>query len=450
MSNDSVTPDLIKRYSAPVPRYTSYPTAPHFSGTVDADVFRRWLGELKAGSKLSLYAHIPFCHALCWYCGCSTKATSRAEPTKGYLPALLKEIEHVSGLVTRNHEVTHIHWGGGSPNILSEESITELAGAMRRHYNIGKSCDFAVEVDPRNLTEEQVDAFARSGVTRVSVGVQDFDPKVQEAINRFQPFEMTKRAIELFRAHGVKSVNMDLVYGLPHQTRQSIQRTMEQTLSLRPDRIAVFGYAHLPSRFRHQRLISDDALPGAVERYAQSQRLARILTGAGYVRVGLDHYAIPGDTLASGNVARNFQGYTSDTAEALIGFGASAISKLPQGYAQNTVPTPDYQERIDRIGLATVRGLELTDDDRMRADVIERLMCDFTFSRSAVSGAYGAAAEPVLTEAEHLIEADHDGFIERTADGFVVRERGRPFIRTICACFDAYLGESKAQHAIAV
>lgn len=450
MSNDSVTPNLIKRYSAPVPRYTSYPPAPHFSGKVDAEVFRGWLAALRPGAKLSLYSHIPFCHALCWYCGCSTKATSRAEPTNGYLQALLKEIEHVAGIVPRDHEVTHIHWGGGSPNILSEDSISELAGTARRHFNISKDCDFAVEIDPRNLTEDQVDAFAKAGVTRVSVGVQDFDPKVQEAINRFQPFEMTKRAIELFRAHGVRSVNMDLVYGLPYQTRASIQRTMEQTLSLRPDRIAVFGYAHLPSRFRHQRLISDDALPDAVERYAQSQRLARILTGAGYVRVGLDHYALPGDSLASGNVARNFQGYTSDTAEALIGFGASAISKLPQGYAQNAVPTPDYQERIEKTGLATVRGLALSEDDRMRADVIERLMCDFTFSRSELRQDYGAAAEPVLHEADHLIEADHDGFIERTDDGFVVRERGRPFIRTICACFDAYLGQSNAQHAIAV
>ena len=287
-------------------------------------------------------------------------------------------------------------------------------------------------------------------MTRVSLGVQDFDPQVQRAINRFQPFEMTARAVDLFRARGVSSINIDLVYGLPYQTRASVQQTIEQTPTLKPDRIAIFGYAHLPSRFRHQSLIPDASLPGAVERYGQSQRLYRILTAAGYKRIGLDHYARPGDKLAEPGVRRNFQGYTSDTAETLIGLGASSISRFPQGYTQNASATPDYKARVDKTGLATVRGIEMSEDDIIRAAVIERLMCTFDFSGSALLAAYGEAARPVIADAEAIIDSDQDGFVRRTDDGFVLTEKGRPLVRTIAACFDVYLGQGNAIHAIAV
>ena len=443
-------PDLIKRYSAPVPRYTSYPAAPHFSPAVQPRDYAQWLKDLKPGANLSLYFHFPFCHQLCWYCGCNTKAIQRYEPVSSYIEALLREIETVSRLVPGRHTVSHIHWGGGSPNVLEAADIARVGGAIRQAFTIASDAEFAVEIDPRRLENDQVMAFAEAGVNRVSFGVQDFEEQVQAAINRIQSFEDTKRVIAMFRAHGVTSVNIDLVYGLPHQTRQSVQNTIEKVISLAPDRIAIFGYAHIPSRLKHQRLIDEKALPGVIERFGQSRRLARILGGAGYQAIGLDHYAKPGDKLASAGVHRNFQGYTTDTSDALIGFGASAIGQLLQGYVQNATAAGAYQALVDGDGLATVRGIGLTSDDRVRAAVIERLMCSFDFSKAELRAQFGRDAEPVIADADMLVEADQDGLVKATADGFVVTDFGKPFVRTICSAFDAYLGQSTAQHALAV
>ncbi|MEQ1719370.1 MAG: oxygen-independent coproporphyrinogen III oxidase [Hyphomicrobium sp.] len=443
-------PDLIKRYSSPVPRYTSYPTAPHFSPSVQASDYGAWLKALAPGASLSLYFHFPFCHQLCWYCGCNTKAVRRYEPVSEYLTALEHEIETVSNLVTKDHRVSHIHWGGGSPNILEPADIARLGTAIRKAFNIAPEAEFAVEIDPRTLSEAQVAAFADAGVNRVSVGVQDFDDAVQVAINRQQSFDVTKRALDMFRTHEVRSVNVDLVYGLPHQTRQSVQKTILKVLALQPNRIAIFGYAHLPARLKHQRLIDESVLPGVLERFGQSRRLARILASAGYKPIGLDHYAKLGDTLADAGVRRNFQGYTTDASDALIGFGASAIGQLPQGYVQNVVSSGAYQALVSGEGLATVRGIRLSGDDRVRAAAIERLMCDFEFSSSELASRFGAEAAPVIAEAEELVAADADGLVKRTGDGFVVTDIGKPFVRTICSVFDAYLGEGKAQHALAV
>jgi oxygen-independent coproporphyrinogen-3 oxidase len=285
------------------------------------------------------------------------------------------------------------------------------------------------------------------GVTRVSVGVQDFDDDVQAAIGRHQSFAATKAAVDAFRHGGVRSVNIDLMYGLPHQTRRSIDRTLRRVLELEPDRIAAFGYAHLPARLKHQRLIDEAALPDVVERYAQSRRIARRLEASDYVRIGLDHFAKPGDPLARGPVNRNFQGYTTDSASALLGIGASAIGRLPQGYVQNAVAAGDYIRRIRDCGLAAARGIELSMDDRVRAYVIERLMCDGTFSRSDIERRFGAAAGPVLADAELLVQSDQGGLVAATADGFRVTEAGRPFVRTICACFDAYMGTEGARYS---
>lgn len=442
--------ELIKRYSAPVPRYTSYPTAPHFSPAIQPQDYAGWLKALKPGSNLSLYFHFPFCHQLCWYCGCNTKAVQRYSPVEPYVEALLQEIETVSALVTADHKVTHIHWGGGSPNVLEPHDITRIGDAIKRAFKIAPGAEFAVEIDPRRLDDEQVTAFVAAGVNRVSLGVQDFEEQVQAAINRIQSFEDTKRVLDMFREHGVASVNIDLVYGLPHQTRQSVQSTIEKVISLAPDRIAIFGYAHIPSRLKHQRLIDDAALPGINERYGQSRRLARMLSTAGYRAIGLDHYAKPGDSLAEVEIHRNFQGYTTDTSDALLGLGASSIGQLPQGYVQNAVAAGAYQALVAGDGLATVRGIRLSDDDRVRAAVIERLMCDFDFSRKALRAQFGSKAEDIIAEADALVEADRDGLVRATDDGFIVTEFGKPFVRTICSVFDAYLGQGEAKHALAV
>jgi oxygen-independent coproporphyrinogen III oxidase len=445
-----MSPEVVKRYSALVPRYTSYPTAPHFCDAIGPEQYAAWLAALPAHARLSLYLHIPYCDSLCWYCGCSTKAVQRYEPVAAYLKSLTAEIENVSSRMPHRNLVTHIHWGGGSPSILRAGDILALGKATRRHFNVADDAEFAVEADPRGLDEARVRAFAEAGVRRVSIGVQDFDANVQAAINRQQSFETTRAAITALRAHGIDKINIDLVYGLPHQTRDSVEQTVAKVLELSPNRIAAFGYAHLPSRLSHQRLIDETALPGVVERFAQANRLGHILTAAGYVRVGLDHYARPDDPLASGPVNRNFQGYTTDGADALIGLGASAIGRLPEGYVQNCIPVAGYARQIGEGKLATAKGVRLNEGDRMRALVIERLMCDLAFPADELNRRFGPAAAPILAEAQALIEADQDRLIEREGDAFRITERGRPFARAIAACFDSYLGTAEAQHSLGV
>jgi oxygen-independent coproporphyrinogen-3 oxidase len=437
-------------HPAPAPRYTSYPTAPHFSAAVDHVTYAGWLSQLPLGNTLSLYVHIPFCHQLCWYCGCNTKATRSHAPVERYLRSLKAEIAAVADAVPA-HRVSQIHWGGGSPNILSAAEIDGLSEVIRSHFTVSDTAEFAVEMDPRHLDAAQIQAFGRAGISRLSLGVQDFDETVQAAIGRLQSFEMTARAVAAFRDLGVPSINIDLIYGLPHQTIATAERTTAAVISLAPDRIAVFGYAHLPQRMKQQRLIAPAALPGAAERLAQSARIGRLLVAAGYVRIGLDHYAKPTDKLAAGSIARNFQGYTTDRADALLGIGASAIGRLPQGFVQNAVAVADYARRIEESGLATAKGIALNGEDRARGHVIERLMCDLRFSAIDVRDHCGASAETILGEAEQLLARDENSdLLRRTADGFVVTEQGRPFLRSICAHFDGYLAGSNALHSASV
>ena len=441
---------LIARHAAPVPRYTSYPTAPHFKPSIGNVHYVDWLAALPGTAELSLYVHIPFCHELCWYCGCNTKAVKRYDPVARYLAALETEIANVAALVPTGHGVTHVHWGGGSPNILTACHIRRLANTLRERFHVRGGAELAVEIDPRNLAQPQVDALGAAGVNRVSIGVQDFDAKVQAAINRFQPVEMTRRAVEKLRDAGIGALNIDLVYGLPHQTMATAERTIEQVLRLAPGRIAVFGYAHLPARLKHQRMIDAGALPGPADRHRLAQRIAELLLGAGYKQIGLDHFARPSDALAQGRLARNFQGYTTDKASTLLGLGASSIGRLQDGYVQNATPIAEYLRRIAKDGLAIARGLKLAPEDRMRAFAIERLMCEMSFSVSALEARFGTAARALAREAEALVAADDDGLVERTGDGFRVTERGRPFLRSVCARFDAYLPQSRAQHAAGV
>ena len=412
--------------------------------------FGEGLRSLSPSQALSLYVHIPFCAQLCWYCGCNTKATRNTDTIETYLQHLLTEILMVAAVVPGARPMGHIHWGGGSPNSLSADQIRRLAETLHTSFAIGADTEFAVEIDPRWLDQDQIKAFAEAGVNRASVGVQDFNPQVQSAINRVQSVEMTERAVNGMREAGVKGVNIDLVYGLPHQTEESVANTIEEVIRLAPDRIALFGYAHLPSRAKHQSMIDETTLPGTMERYRQSRRAEHLLIEAGYVTVGLDHFAKPDDALASGEIKRNFQGYTTDKADALIGVGASSISQLPTGYYQNAVPRADYERRVSDTGLATVRGILLSDDDKMRASVIERLMCEFEFSKSSLQSVFGDLAKPVIDKAEELVAADEEGLVERTADGFRVTELGQPFVRAIASCFDAYLGKGNSTFSAGV
>ena len=352
-----------------VPRYTSYPTAPNFSPAVDANIYRAWLGALPAEAALSLYLHVPYCHALCHYCGCHTKATLRHEPIKAYAHRLAEEIALVARHAGR-HKVTHLHWGGGTPSILGIELLTFITGELGRHFDLSTVREHAIELDPRYLTAQLAQTLRQIGVNRASLGVQDFSPHVQQAAGRLQPFETVKTAVDTLHEFGIDRINLDLMYGLPKQTVADVRQTAVLAHELRPQRIAVFGYAHVPWFKPQQQLIDQTDLPSPRQRLAQAEAAHETLLQFGYQPVGLDHYVRPDDRLAAGpknrRVLRNFQGYTDDDADALVGLGASAISRLPQGFAQNTIAVGNYARAIAAGRLATAKGIALSDDDRIR------------------------------------------------------------------------------------
>jgi oxygen-independent coproporphyrinogen-3 oxidase len=446
--------DLVRRYAAAVPRYTSYPTAPHFHAGIGNETYRRWLGALEADERLSLYVHIPFCDRLCWFCACNTRQTHRYAPVSRYLEALHEEIATVANATRGTARTGALHFGGGSPTLLTPEDMIALGSHLRESFRFRPDAEISVEVDPNDMDEARFDALAAIGMTRVSLGVQDFDPKVQKTINREQSFERTKAVVDGARGRGVASVNIDLLYGLPHQTCDSLAATLSSALSLEPDRIALFGYAHVPWLRKHQTMIDEAWLPGPAERFAQQSCAAEMIVAAGYEAIGIDHFAKPSDSLAQarreGALRRNFQGYTTDASQTLIGLGASSIGKLRQGYVQNAVTAGEYQRLVEKDGLAAVRGFELSDEDRMRAWVIERLMCDFSFSVPELVRLFGKDALAIAEEAETLASSNHDGLFRRRGDRFGVTERGRPFVRTIASTFDAHLGKGAARHSVAV
>ena len=386
----------IERRAAPVPRYTSYPTAPHFHAGVDAQTYAGWLGSLAEGTRLSLYLHIPFCDRLCWFCACHTKQVQRYDPVKAYLEALHAEIDTVSRHLAGRGVVTSIHLGGGSPTLMAADDMAALRAKLDGAFTIARDAEISVEIDPNDMVDDRYGGLQSLGITRASLGVQDFDPTVQEAINRIQTFDDTAEVVARMRGLGVQSVNLDVLYGLPHQSIDSIRATIRQILSIRPNRVALFGYAHVPWMKKHQTMIDERALPDAAARFAQAQAAALMLREAGYVAIGIDHFALPEDGLSmalqAGKMRRNFQGYTVDEADALIGLGASAIGRLPQGHVQNMPATGEYQRRVKAGDLATVRGHAMSDDDRAREAVIEKLMCEFGFGKGWLCLRHGAAS----------------------------------------------------------
>ena len=449
-----MTNALLAKYSGAVPRYTSYPTAPHFHDGVDCGKYAQWLGELGEGQDISLYLHIPYCDRLCWFCACHTKHTLKYEPIAAYLVSLYREIETVGALVGKGAKVSAVHFGGGSPTLLNPDDLIEVMARLRSAFDFGDDIEISVEMDPNDLDEPRYDALAAIGMTRASLGVQDFDPKVQETINRIQTFRQTAGVVEAVRKRGVHSVNCDILYGLPYQTVETLEKTVRDIISLDPDRIALFGYAHVPWMKKHQQMIPEEALPGVDARYQQMSSAAEMLLQAGYQAIGIDHFAKPDDTLAvaerEGRLRRNFQGYTDDAASALIGLGASSIGFLPQGYVQNMPATGEYQRMAMRDGLTIVRGIELSEDDRLRAYVIERVMCDFGFAFAPLREAFPQLADTVIKEARIFAAGNDDGICLVDRDGFRLTDAGKPFVRTVAAAFDSYLGNGKGRHSIAV
>jgi oxygen-independent coproporphyrinogen-3 oxidase len=447
-------PELLAKYHCPVPRYTSYPTAPHFHAGIGPQDYRSWLAALPAELPLSLYLHVPFCQELCWYCSCHTTVARRYGPIGGYLEVLGREIELVVEALGALHAVSHIHLGGGTPTMLAPRDLALLGLGLRTHFALLGDAEVAVEIDPRTLTLATVDALVAIGVTRASLGVQDVNPEVQRAINRCQPFEVTERAVGWLHEAGIPAINFDLMYGLPHQTVDRVLRSVEAALSLRPARLALFGYAHVPWMKRHQRLIDEATLPGPLERAAQLKAAAARLGDAGYVAIGLDHFALPDDALAlarrEGRLRRNFQGYTTDIAPVLVGLGASAISSLPQGYVQNAVPISAYRHAIKDGRLAVARGIAHRAEDRLRGAIIERLMCDLEVDLDAVCGRFGWPAHLLQPDLEALAPLAADRLIEISGHAIRVTPRGRPFVRVACAVFDRYLDDGAGRHSSAV
>jgi oxygen-independent coproporphyrinogen-3 oxidase len=439
-----------------VPRYTSYPTAPYFSATVGIDTYGEWLATLPADASLSLYIHVPYCENICLYCGCLTKAVRRQEPVDVYAARLATELDLLAHALPARRLV-HLHWGGGTPSILGTRHLANLAEKIAASFDLTGLAEHAIELDPRRVSAPLVKTLAEIGVNRASLGVQDFSPQVQNAIGRVQSFAQVRDAAALLRTSGITRINMDLMYGLPHQTVADVERSTDLAASLAPQRIALFGYAHVPWFRHHQKLIADASLPGAAERLEQMAAAARSFAARGYAAIGLDHFALPDDPLAAaqraGRLHRNFQGYTTDTADALLGIGASSIGRLPQGFVQNAADLPGYARAIDAGRFAVVRGIAFSDDDRLRSRIIERLMCDLAVDVAAEIEAAPKTARPAdgfaaaLAAIAYLVEA---GMVQIEDRRITVTDRGRPFVRLVAAAFDAYLPQHKSRHSVAV
>ena len=435
-----------------VPRYTSYPTAPNFNAAVDANVYGSWLASLPGRAALSLYLHVPFCRELCHYCGCHTKATLRDEPIIAYAQHLAEEIALVARH-TGHRRVTHIHWGGGTPSILDARQLQFITDKLTRHFDLSAIREHAIELDPRYLTRDLAKALHDIGVNRASLGVQDFSAHVQEAAGRIQPFEVVRNAVDILNEFGIDRINIDLMYGLPKQTVADVQRTVTLAHSLTPQRVAVFGYAHVPWFRPQQRLIKDADLPTSPQRLAQAEAAHETLVQFGYRPVGLDHYAKPDDQLVAkgGRVLRNFQGYTDDDADALVGLGASAIGRLPQGFAQNAPAVGNYSRAIAEGRLATVKGIALSDDDRLRGHIIERLMCDMAVDLDTVAEETGFDVNTDFADEIELLQPFLDnGSVLIDGRRIRITESGRPYMRLVAAVFDTYLAQAKSRHSVAV
>jgi oxygen-independent coproporphyrinogen-3 oxidase len=447
---------IAKYFSARVPRYTSYPTAPHFSAAVDAERYRSWLEALDPKTELSLYLHVPFCRKMCWYCGCNMRVVARYDPVATYTQTLIREIELTAAMLPRRMGVRHIHWGGGTPTALSPEDMLRVDEAVRKHFDILRGAEIAVELDPRTFTRKNAEALGLIGCTRASLGVQELDENVQAAINRVQPLSMIQKSLDLLRKNRVTALNFDLMYGLPHQTAAALVNTVEQSVALGPDRIALFGYAHVPWMAKNQRMIPEEALPTPQMRFEQAKEAGDALAALGYERIGLDHFAKPGDSLAiaarEGRLRRNFQGYTDDDAKTLLAFGASSISALPQGYVQNIVETGAYSRAVMAGTLPVAKGVAFSGEDGLRAAIIERLMCDMEVDLAAVAAQFPALAPDFSSELAAVRTFVDEGLAELDGMRVRVKDAARPALRVVCAVFDTYLAAQSAapRHAAAV
>lgn len=428
-----------------LPRYTSYPTALEF-GPMDGEKNDQWLRSLPICEPVSLYFHIPYCDKLCWFCGCFTTISNKYEPVQKFLDVLKDEIRQTAKKTGRL-KVSHIHFGGGSPSILEPEDFLSLIEVLNECYDIGDTKEFAVEIDPRTVSREKIMAYAAAGVNRASLGIQDFNTKTQEAINRIQSQELIEEVMGNLREFGINRINFDLIYGLPHQTIETITDTIARTLKFKPSRIALFGYAHVPHMKKHQELVGKHNLPKQKHRQAQFEWASKMLRESGYRSIGLDHFALPDDQLFvsydNGKLKRNFQGYTDDVAESLIGFGPSAISSLPDGYSQNVPAIREYIEKVTGGASPVVRGLAVDNRDKMFRDVISNLMCYFEVDPVKVAMEHGIHYnfEKEIEDLMKLVDAD---YMVRNGNAFKITDSGKPYLRAIATIFDQYFNQNSS------
>ena len=443
--------DLLRRYDRPGPRYTSYPTAPQFHAGFGERELRR-AAEASNGDpiprRLSLYVHVPFCESPCFYCGCNRIITRDKARGEAYLARLYREIALTAGLFDRDREVIQLHFGGGTPNFLSPAQLRDVVDTLRSHFRFSDAADrdISIELDPRFVDADDIAALGKIGFNRASFGVQDFDPAVQEAVNRIQSVEQTRAVIDACRGNGFRSVNVDLIYGLPNQTPDGFARTLDTVAQMRPDRVAVYGYAHMPHLFKPQKQLDASLLPSGETKLALLQLAIEKLTAAGYLYIGMDHFALPDDELAlaqaRGGLHRNFMGYTTHADSDLVGLGVSAISHIGDSFSQNPRDLPSWQAALDEGRLPVFRGMRMNEDDQLRADLIQQLMCQGEIPVAALERRYAIDfAEYFALALDRLAPLAEDGLVRVEEQRIVVTSRGRLLLRNIAMCFDHYLDQ---------
>ncbi len=439
--------DLIKRYDLSGPRYTSYPTAVQFDPALSPEsLITQGQASADKSAPLSLYVHIPFCAHVCYYCACNKVITRNRDRAQPYLETVYREMKQLSQWYSDDRIVDQLHWGGGTPTFISDQQMHELMSALRSQFNLrdDDKGDYSIEIDPREASPETLEVLRKTGFNRISLGVQDLDPKVQSAVNRVQPLEQTQAVLDKSRQLGFSSINMDLIYGLPHQTEQSFDATLDVVIGMNPDRLSVFNYAHLPDRFRSQKHINSDELPSPETKLAILQNTIDKLLDAGYVYIGMDHFAKPDDSLAlaqaAGQLHRNFQGYTTHAECDLVAMGVSAISQIGRVYYQNEHDLAAYTQAVTQQQHAIKRGVCLTDDDLIRGAVINQLICHFELNPAAIEKRFNLNFDQYFAaELAELAQFEDDGLIQRQGRHISVTPSGRLLIRRICMAFDAYI-----------
>jgi len=449
--------DTILQLDRAVPRYTSYPPAPYFRPLQNTETYAEWLGSLSVETPLSLYLHVPFCHEMCWYCGCNTKITKRYKPVESYTDLILKEIALLAKYLPNTAmPVSNIHFGGGSPGMLHADDFKKIIDALHANFQLSQDTDIAIEIDPRGIDKEKTKAYAQNGVTRVSLGSQDFNDHILESVNRAQPFALSERAVKDLRSEGIHNINLDLIYGLPYQTTDTMRYTIDKALSLSPERVSLFGYAHVPWMKKHMRMINEEALPNQGLRFDLFETGANLLEAQGYVPIGIDHFAKPDDDMTTAlkekRLYRNFQGYTTDTGKELIGIGASSIGKLPQGYIQNAPDMPIYKRAIMSGKLPAHKIYKMHGDDPIYAHVIEQIMCYLQVDLNTVKEQFALPPhyfDDALYELEALAQKD---ILEIKQNTITINPKARTMARLAANIFDQYAPQTPGtqRHARAV